>query len=54
MNRTVTLTDESGTPIGEADLLEAHTKGGMLHRAISVYVFDSTQKLLLLQKLNNN
>ncbi len=50
MNRTVTLTDEAGTPIGEADLLEAHTNGGQLHRAISVYVFDSSKKKVLIQR----
>lgn len=50
MNRTVTLTDESGTPLGEMDLVAAHTNGGTLHRAISVYVFDDTKTLILLQQ----
>ncbi len=50
MNRTVTLTDEKGTPLGEMDLLAAHTNGGTLHRAISVYVFDTTKTKILLQQ----
>ncbi len=39
MKRTVTLTDDEGKALGEADLLEAHAIPGMLHRAFSVYVF---------------
>jgi isopentenyl-diphosphate delta-isomerase len=50
MNRTVTLTDEKGSPIGEAEIVDAHTNGGKLHRAISVYVFDASGKKILLQK----
>lgn len=50
MKRTVTLTDEAGTPLGEMDLLQAHTNGGSLHRAISVYVFDAAHAMLLLQQ----
>ena len=50
MKRMVTLTDEAGTPLGEMDLLQAHTNGGSLHRAISVYVFDASGTMLLLQQ----
>ncbi len=50
MNRTVTLTDETGTPLGEMDFLQAHTNGGKLHRAISVYVFDPAKTMILLQQ----
>lgn len=50
MNRTVTLTDTSGAPLGEADLLEAHTNGGKLHLAFSVYVFNTDRTKFLLQK----
>ena len=50
MNRTVTLTDDAGTALGEMDLLAAHTNGGTLHRAISVYIFDAKKTLILLQQ----
>ncbi len=50
MKRTVTLTDESGNAIGSADILEAHTGEGALHRAFSVYVFDPKREIILIQK----
>ena len=53
MNRTVTLTDETGATLGEMDLLAAHTNGGTLHRAISVYVFDAKKTLTLIQQRNH-
>ncbi|MDO8649111.1 MAG: isopentenyl-diphosphate Delta-isomerase [Candidatus Peregrinibacteria bacterium] len=48
--RTVTLVDERNTPIGSADLLEAHTGEGKLHRAFSVYVFSDDGESLLIQQ----
>lgn len=50
MNRTVTLTDEKGAALGEMEIIAAHTNGGTLHRAISVYVFDASKTMLLLQQ----
>lgn len=50
MKRTVTLVDEQNRPLGEAEIVAAHTGGGQLHRAISVYVFDPTKSKLLVQK----
>ncbi len=50
MNRTVTLTDEKGSSLGEMELLKAHTNGGSLHRAMSVYIFDADTTMILLQK----
>jgi len=50
MNRTVTLVDTHGSPIGEADIVEAHLSPGKLHRAFSVFVFSDDQKTLMLQK----
>ncbi|HRH93172.1 MAG TPA: isopentenyl-diphosphate Delta-isomerase [Candidatus Peribacteria bacterium] len=50
MDRTVTLVDEEGTPLGEADLLEAHTGKGKLHLAFSVYVFRNGRKEILIQR----
>jgi len=48
--RTVTLTDEKGRALGEADLLDAHTGSGKLHLAFSVYVFSPDRKKFLMQK----
>lgn len=48
--RTVTLTDDKGHTLGEADLVDAHTGTGKLHLAFSVYVFSSDQKKFLMQK----
>lgn len=50
MTRIVTLTDEAGAPTGEMEIVAAHTNGGTLHRAISVYVFDPTFTSMLLQQ----
>jgi isopentenyl-diphosphate delta-isomerase len=50
MNRTVTLTDQTGSPLGEADILEAHTGAGKLHKAFSVYVFNTDKTSLLIQQ----
>ncbi len=50
MNRTVTLTDENGADLGEADILEAHTGEGKLHKAFSVFIFSSDREKLLIQR----
>ena len=50
MNRTVTLTDQSGAAIGTADLLAAHTGEGLLHKAFSVYVFNAKKTAMLIQR----
>ncbi|MBI3619438.1 isopentenyl-diphosphate Delta-isomerase [Candidatus Peregrinibacteria bacterium] len=50
MPRTVTLTDESGTAIGTADLIVAHTGKGSLHRAFSVYIFSEDDTKILIQQ----
>ena len=42
----VILVDENDRVIGSADKLDAHQKG-MLHRAFSVFIFDSAGRLLL-------
>lgn len=36
--------------MGEMEIVAAHTNGGTLHRAISVYVFDTTRTSMLLQQ----
>lgn len=50
MKRTVTLVDEQNHPLGEAEIIAAHTNGGQLHRAISVYVFNPEKSMLLIQQ----
>lgn len=43
----VVLVDEQDREIGTEEKLKAHMDGGKLHRAISVFVFDSKHRLLL-------
>src|SRR5947208_8010195 len=43
----VILVDESDQPIGTAPKLAAHQDGGRLHRAFSVFIFDSAGRMLL-------
>jgi isopentenyl-diphosphate delta-isomerase type 1 len=46
----IVLVDESGTPIGTASKLAAHNSDTKLHRAFSVFVFNSRGELLLQQR----
>src|SRR3989344_5579330 len=50
MSRHVTLVDEQNHPLGQADLLDAHTGNGKLHRAFSVYVFRKNRTEILIQQ----
>lgn len=50
MAKRVMLTDENGTPTGEADFREAHTGEGLLHRAFSVFVFNPLTADVLIQR----
>ena len=43
----VVLVDEHDRPIGLAPKLGAHEHGGRLHRAFSVFIFDSAGRMLL-------
>lgn len=43
----VVLVNERDEPIGSAPKLAAHLNGGRLHRAFSVFVFDSAGRMLL-------
>lgn len=43
----VVLVNERDEPIGTAEKLSAHRNGGRLHRAVSVFVFNSRGELLL-------
>lgn len=46
MSNHVILVDEKDRPIGTAEKMEAHLQG-LLHRAFSVFIFDSTGRLIL-------
>ena len=46
----IILVDENDTPLGSAGKLEAHQDGGRLHRAFSVFIFDSMGRMLLQQR----
>lgn len=43
---TVALVDQAGNDVGDSDKMEAHRKG-LIHRAVSVFLFDSSGRLLL-------
>ena len=45
----VILVDESDTPLGTMEKMEAHEKG-VLHRAFSVFIFNSNGEMLLQQR----
>lgn len=49
MSEQVILVDEQDLPIGEMDKMEAHLKG-VLHRALSILVFNSQGEMLLQQR----
>lgn len=48
----VTLVDEQDLVLGSMDKMEAHLKG-LLHRAFSVFIFDSDGNLLIQQRAAN-
>lgn len=47
MDQKVILVDSRDTAIGLEDKLVAHQNGGMLHRAISVFIFNSKGQLMM-------
>ncbi|WP_293788015.1 isopentenyl-diphosphate Delta-isomerase [uncultured Pedobacter sp.] len=49
MEEQVILVDEEDLPKGQMDKMEAHEKG-LLHRAFSVFIFNSKRELLLQQR----
>ncbi len=51
MNRLI-LVDENDVPLGTAEKMEAHQKA-LLHRAFSVFIFNSEGKMLLQQRAIN-
>ncbi len=51
MNELLILVDENDNEIGSMDKLSVHQKG-LLHRAFSVFIFNSNNELLLQQRAN--
>ncbi|GGI26288.1 isopentenyl-diphosphate Delta-isomerase [Pedobacter mendelii] len=49
MNEQVILVDDNDLPTGQMEKMEAHEKG-VLHRAFSVFIFNSNDELLLQQR----
>jgi isopentenyl-diphosphate delta-isomerase len=46
----IVLVDEHDRPVGTSDKLAAHQRGGVLHRAFSVFLFDAQGRMLLQQR----
>lgn len=49
----VVLVDENDNPLGVADKLRAHTGGGSLHRAFSVFILNEHQEILLQRRAHS-
>lgn len=49
MNEQVILVDKNDLPIGQMEKMEAHEKGA-LHRAFSIFIFNTNNELLLQQR----
>jgi isopentenyl-diphosphate delta-isomerase len=47
MQEIVVLVDEYDSPIGYEEKIKAHSNGGRLHRAFSIFVFNSKKQALL-------
>lgn len=52
MNELLILVDENDTPIGAKEKMAVH-KEGLLHRAFSVFIFNTQHQLLLQQRSDN-
>ncbi|PIR51197.1 isopentenyl-diphosphate delta-isomerase [Candidatus Peregrinibacteria bacterium CG10_big_fil_rev_8_21_14_0_10_49_24] len=48
--REVILTDSQGNDIGLAEIIDAHTGEGKLHKAFSVYIFGTNGNEILIQQ----
>lgn len=48
--KTVILTDENGQSGQPCEILEAHTNGGKLHKAFSIFVYNEDSTKMLIQK----
>ena len=48
--KTVILTNEQGQSLGNSEIIEAHTNGGKLHKAFSIFVFSPNKEKMLIQR----
>ena len=53
MSEAVILVDEDDNEIGQASKVSAHFESGLLHRAFSVLLFDSENRLLLQKRADD-
>ncbi|OIP20096.1 MAG: isopentenyl-diphosphate delta-isomerase [Candidatus Huberarchaeum crystalense] len=47
MPEMIILVDEKDREIGEIEKIEAHKNGGKLHRAFSIFIFNSSNEIML-------
>lgn len=47
MNKRVVLVDEDDNEVGTEEKLKAHLGGGKLHRAFSIFIFNSRKEMLV-------
>lgn len=47
MEEEIILVDKNDKPIGFEEKIKAHENGGKLHRAFSIFIFNSDKKMLL-------
>jgi isopentenyl-diphosphate delta-isomerase len=47
MSKSVVLVDENDNEVGADDKLNAHLRGGRLHRAFSIFIFNPEGRMLL-------
>ena len=48
--KSVILTNEQGESLGKSEIIEAHTEGGKLHKAFSVFIFTPDKQKILIQR----
>lgn len=48
--KTVLLTNEEGESLGTCEIVEAHSNGGQLHKAYSVFVFNPEKTKMIIQR----
>src|SRR3989442_6004476 len=52
MSEMVVLVDEKDHPIGYEEKMKAHSDGGKLHRAFSIFIYNSENQMLLQLRSN--
>jgi len=48
--KSIILTNEQGQSLGKSEIIEAHTEGGKLHKAFSIFIFNPNKGKVLIQK----